>query len=157
MFPFVDDSGRGHSVLAFVMVLPFSRALNVAFVPQQSLSTLLRRNPQPVEQLDGFQCRILYVNMKVVAAGRDREEVTFQLRLLDFARLAGFEPRACRPFRAQSKWRVERTIGCLRSSFWPAVKSINLLHLEPADGGAAGGRSERARTRHHEAAARRHI
>ncbi len=129
VFPFLDDSGRKRNVLAFVMVLSFSRALSVAFVPQQDLSTLLRCHLQAFEQLGGVPRRVLYDNMRAVVAGRDGERVTFQPRLLDFALLAGYEPRACRPYRAQSKGRVERAIGYLRTSFWPAVKFTNLLDL----------------------------
>ena len=129
VFPFVDDSGRKRNVLAFVMVLSFSRVMSVAFVPQQDLSTLLRCHLQAFEELGGVPRRILYDNMKAVVAGRDGERVTFQSVLLDFALLAGFEPRACRPCRAQSKGRVERAIGYLRTSFWPAVRFTTLVDL----------------------------
>ena len=155
VFPFVDEAGRRRNVLAFVMVLSFSRALRVAFVPQQDLSTLLRCHLQAFEALGGVPRRILYDSMKAVVAGREAERVTFQPRLLDFALLAGFEPRACRPYRAQSKGRVERAIGYLRTSFWPAARFTSLVDLNRQVERVAGGGGERARARHHSCSARR--
>lgn len=38
---------------------------------------------------------------------------------LDFARDYGFVPRACRPYRARSKGKVERPIRYIRRSFRP--------------------------------------
>jgi transposase len=106
-------------VLAFVMVLSFSRALYVEFVQQQDLSTLLRCHLHAFEAFGGVPQRILYDNMKTVVLERSAERVVFHPRLLDFALLAGFTPKACRPYRAQSKGRVERAIRYVRDSFWP--------------------------------------
>lgn len=123
VFAYEDAGGRRRSVLAFVMVLSFSRALHVEFVQQQDLSTLLRCHLHAFEAFGGVPQRILYDNMKTVVLERDGERVVFHPRLLDFALLAGFTPRACRPYRAQSKGRVERSIKYLRDSFWPVAFS----------------------------------
>jgi transposase len=128
VFAFEDERGRRKSVLAFVMILSFSRALHVEFVTQQDLSTLLRCHLHAFETFGGVPKRILYDNMKTVVLERDRERVVFHPRLLDFALLAGFAPKACRPYRAQSKGRVERSIKYLRDSFWP-VNFTDLLDL----------------------------
>ena len=119
VFAYEDERGRRKSVLAFVMVLSFSRALYVEFVQQQDLSTLLRCHLRAFEVFGGVPQRILYDNMKTVVLERDGERVVFHPRFLDFALLAGFTPKACRPYRAQSKGRVERSIKYLRDSFWP--------------------------------------
>ena len=128
VFPYVDASGRRQRVLAFVMVLSFSRALYVEFVTQQDLSTLLRCHLHAFAAFGGVPQRILYDNMKTVVLERDGERVVFHPRLLDFALLSGFTPRACRPYRAQSKGRVERSIRYLRDSFWP-VDFTDLVDL----------------------------
>jgi transposase len=129
VFPFVDAAGKRRSVLAFVMVLSFSRALFVEFVQQQDLSTLLKCHLRAFETFGGVPKRVLYDNMKTVVRERDGDRVVFHPRLLDFALLAGYTPKACRPYRAQSKGRVERAIGYLRSSFWPAVRFTDLSDL----------------------------
>jgi transposase len=128
VFAFEDERGRRKSVLAFVMIVSFSRALYVEFVTQQDLSTLLRCHLHAFEAFGGVPQRILYDNMKTVVLERNAERVVFHPRLLDFALLAGFTPRACRPYRAQSKGRVERSIKYLRDSFWP-VHFADLLDL----------------------------
>jgi transposase len=119
VFPYLDADGKRRSVLAFVMLLSFSRTMFVEFVQQQDLSTLLRAHLHAFETFGGVPRRILYDNMKTVVLDRTAERVVFHPRFLDFALLAGFTPRACRPYRAQSKGRVERAIQYLRSSFWP--------------------------------------
>jgi len=63
VFAYEDDRGRRKSVLAFVMVLSFSRALYVEFVTQQDLSTLLRCHLHAFEAFGGVPKRVLYDNM----------------------------------------------------------------------------------------------
>ena len=43
-------------------------------------------------------------------------------RMLDFARRVGFEMRLCRPYRAQTKGKVESGVKYVRGNFWPAVR-----------------------------------
>ena len=119
VFPYLDADGKRRSILAFVMVLSFSRTLHVEFVQQQDLTTLLRAHVHAFESFDGVPRRILFDNMKTVVLERTAGRVVFHPCFLDFALLAGFTPRACRPYRAQSKGRVERAIQYLRTSFWP--------------------------------------
>jgi transposase len=138
VFAFEDERGRRKSVLAFVMVLSFSRALYVEFVQQQDLSTLLRCHLHAFEAFGGVPQRVLYDNMKTVVLERDAERVVFHPRLLDFALLAGFTPKACRPYRAQSKGRVERSIKYLRDSFWP-VNFTDLVDLNRQVGAWVAG------------------
>lgn len=48
------------------------------------------------------------------------------------ARCAGFLPRLCQPYRAQTKGKVERFIGYLKRSFWvPFVATMRQAGLEP--------------------------
>jgi transposase len=128
VFAYQDERGRRKSVLAFVMLLSHSRAMFVEFVLQQDLSTLLRCHLHAFEAFGGVPQRILYDNMKTVVLERSAERVVFHPRLLDFALLAGFAPKACRPYRAQSKGRVERAIRYVRDSFWP-IEFTDLLDL----------------------------
>lgn len=45
--------------------------------------------------------------------------IRWQEAYLDFARHFGFIPRACRPYRARTKGKIERPIRYIRQSFWP--------------------------------------
>jgi hypothetical protein len=78
----------------------------------------------------------------------------FHPGFLDYARHAGFLPRLCRPFRAQTKGKVERFIGDLKGSFWvPFVATMRQAGLQPdkpaATAAAARGLSEVANPRVH--------
>ncbi len=56
----------------------------------------------------------------------------FHAGFLDYAKHAGFLPRLCHPYRAQTKGKVERFIGYLKGSFWvPFVASMRQAGLRP--------------------------
>lgn len=95
------------------------------FVEQQDLSTLLGCHLRAFAALGGVPKTILYDNMKTVVLRRQGETVEYHPRLLDFALLAGFVPRSCRPYRAQTKGRVERAIGYLRQHFWSGARFVD--------------------------------
>jgi len=56
--------------------------------------------------------------MKTVWLGTDeRGEIIWHPVFLDFARYWGFAPRLCRPYRAQTKGRVESGVKYVRRNF----------------------------------------
>src|SRR5712692_10503862 len=56
--------------------------------------------------------------MKTVALGTDeRGEGKWQPQFLDFARYWGFVPRLCRPYRPQTKGKIEAGVGYVRGNF----------------------------------------
>jgi transposase len=68
VFAYEDEGGRRRSVLAFVMIVSFSRALYVEFVQQQDLSTLLRCHLHAFEAFGGVPQRVLtdYVPRNII-------------------------------------------------------------------------------------------
>jgi transposase len=62
---------------------------------------------------------ILYDNMKqvVIKRGADSKTHRFNESLLDFAGVTGFIPKLCRPYRAKTKGKVERSIGYIKDRF----------------------------------------
>src|SRR5690606_10502435 len=128
-FSFIDVHGRRRKVYGFVLVLSYSRAMYVEFTEHQDMSTLLRCHLNAFAALGGVPRSVLYDNMKTVVLSRTGDAVEYHPRLLDFALLAGFTPRSCRPYRAQTKGRVERMIGYIKQSFWPGVRFTNLADL----------------------------
>src|SRR5260370_34103981 len=85
--------------------------------------------------LAGVPVEVLYDNMKTVVIERNTYGLgahRFQAGFLDYARHAGFLPRLCQPYRAQTKGKVERFIGYLKRSFWvPFVASMRQAGLKP--------------------------
>jgi len=69
-------------------------------------------------QLGGVPEEILYDRMKTVWLETDeRGEVVWNPVFLDFARYWGFTPRLCRPYRAQTKGKVESGVKYIRRNF----------------------------------------
>jgi transposase len=127
-----EHEGKQHRVYAFVFVLSYSRMLYVEFVEHQDLSTLIRCHIHAFETL-GIPLVILYDNMRTVVTGRDEKgQAQINPRFADFALAVGFTPRACQPYRPQTKGRVERSVGYLRQNFWPGriFSSLNDLNQQ---------------------------
>jgi transposase len=61
---------------------------------------------------------ILYDNQKLVVLSRAGGQVHFHPEFLQFAGHFSFKPRLCRPYRARTKGKVERSIGYVRDRFF---------------------------------------
>ena len=84
----------------------------------QKLGTLLRMHEAAFQELGGVPEEILYDRMKTVWTGTDeRGEIIWNAVFLDFARYWGFTPRLCRPYRAQTKGKVESGVKYVRRNF----------------------------------------
>ncbi len=69
----------------------------------------------------GVPREVLYDNMKTVVLQRDAYQTgqhRFHPSLWQFGKEMGFSPRLCRPFRAQTKGKVERMVQYTRNSFY---------------------------------------
>lgn len=128
VFPYQGE-GKRKRYYAFVMVLSYSRMTYVEFVEHQDLSTLIRCHIHAFAAL-GIPRTLLYDNLKPVVQGRDEYgKPLLNSRFADFALTMDFRPRICQPYRAQTKGRVERTIGYIRNHFWPGRTFSNLADL----------------------------
>lgn len=126
----LEDGAHRQAVWGFVFTLGHSRAMAADAATDQRLETFLRLHETAFEALDGVPHEILYDHMKTVVLGRDeRGEVRWHPIFLDFARYWGFRPRLCRPYRAQSKGKVEAGIRYLRRSFLPGREASSLEDL----------------------------
>lgn len=114
----VQEAGRTQKLYGFVLTLGHSRAMYADLALQQTLPTLLRLHEAAFDALGGVPREILYDWMKTVASGTDeRGEVRWHPQFLDFARYWGFVPRLCRPYRPQTKGKIENGIGYVRHNF----------------------------------------
>jgi transposase len=121
-----SDAGT-QKLYGFVLTLGHSRALYADLATDQTLPTLLRLHEAAFGALGGIPREILYDWMKTVALGTDdRGEVRWQPQFLDFARYWGFTPRLCRPYRPQTKGKIEAGVGYLRGNFLAGCQPDNL-------------------------------
>jgi transposase len=118
---------RGRDRLAvFIATLGWSRATYVEFVNDERLETLLGCHERAFYFFGGVPREVLYDNMRTVVTDRDQYgpgRHRYNRTFLDFAHHYGFLPRLCRPYRAQTKGKVERFIGYLRGSFYVPLAS----------------------------------
>jgi len=127
---FDDEPGVTRVVWLFSMVLGHSRYLFARFCLHQDLQTLLRLHIEAFEHFGGVPREILYDRMKSAVLGEGEDEhVVYNASLLALAQHYGFAPRACKPYRAKTKGKVERPIGYVRQSFFYARTFLNDVDL----------------------------
>src|SRR5229473_1660172 len=116
---FTDDPGTSWVVWLFSLVLGHSRFLFARYVLHQDLQTLLRCHIQAFDAIDGVPIEILYDRMKTAVTGEDDQGyIAYNRSLLALAQHYRFQPRACRPYRAKTKGKVERPFSYIRQDFF---------------------------------------
>ena len=110
----------------FVATLGWSRAAYLEFVEDERVETLIACHEHAFLAFGGVPRDVLFDNMKTVVLERDaygEGRHRFNPAFRDFAKHAGFRPRLCSPYRAQTKGKVERFIRYVRGSFWVPLTS----------------------------------
>jgi transposase len=127
---FTDEPGVTRIIWLFSLVLGYSRHIFARFVMHQDLQTLLRCHMQAFAAIDGVPIEILYDRMKTAVTGEDQEgHIVYNRSLLALAKHYRFHPRACRPYRAKTKGKVERPFSYIRQDFFLARTFRNLEDL----------------------------
>ena len=119
---FTHEPGQERKVWLFAMVLGHSRYLWAQFVLHQDLPTLLRCHMEALEHFGGAPREILYDRMKTAVLGEPEagRGVVYNAKLLALGSHYGFVPRACQPYRAKTKGKVERPFRYIRADFFMA-------------------------------------
>jgi transposase len=114
----VWQEGRQVKIWGFAITLGYSRRMMAEAATDQKLGTLLRMHEAAFQEWQGVPEEILYDRMKTVWTGSDeRGEIVWNTVFLDFARYWGFTPRLCRPYRAQTKGKIESGVKYIRRNF----------------------------------------
>lgn len=123
---FTDEPEAERIVWLFSMVLGHSRMMWARFVARQDLPTVLRCHIAAFEAFGGAPEQILYDRMKTAVLGEAEDPdqlgkgIAYNPKLLDLAAHYGFLPKACRPYRAKTKGKVERPFRYVREDFFLA-------------------------------------
>lgn len=113
---FKTSFGMVHAPL---VILSFSRYLWVRFFLHEDQLTVLSGLHQAFLAFGGIPRTLLFDRMKTAVARSDPSgKAIFNEEMLRFAHHYGFQPIACRPYRAKTKGRVERAVSYLRHSFF---------------------------------------
>lgn len=113
---------------ALLVVLGYSRLLWLQFYPRQTLAVLMRALEEAFTAFGGVPAELLFDQMKAVIIEDQRDIGGKLLENLEFVRFAahwGFRIRACRPYRARTKGKVERPVGYVRQSFFYGRQFLN--------------------------------
>ena len=111
-----------------MVVLAYSRLLWLQFYPRQTMAVLMRGLEDAFGFFGGVPAELLFDQMKAVIIEDQRELGGRLLENAEFMRFAahwGFRIRACRPYRAKTKGKVERPIGYVRQSFFYGRAFLN--------------------------------
>lgn len=113
---------------ALLVVLGYSRLLWMRFFARQTMATLIRGLESAFECFGGVPQELLFDQMRSVVISDARFDGAGLLMNAEFMRFAahwGFRPRACRPYRARTKGKVERPIRYVRQSFFYGRTFLN--------------------------------
>ncbi len=127
----VEIDGKIKKLFCFSMILGYSRMRYVELTLSTDTSTLLQCHLNAFQYFGGCTQEILYDNMKQVVIKRalKSSDSEWNLQFEDFFKYYGFIPRLCRPYRPQTKGKIENTIGYVKRDFVLGVKSNSLENL----------------------------
>jgi len=117
------------TLMAFVMVLSFSRWIFLRFFLDAQMSNFLRGHEAAFQTWKGLPRVLLYDNLKSAVLERQGDAIRFHPTLLEFAAHYRFEPRPVAVARGNEKGRVERAIRYARESFFAARRWTDLDDL----------------------------
>lgn len=104
-----------------LVVLAYSRLLWMWFYRRQDMRTLIHGLESAFAFFGGVTEDMLFDQMKTVITRDDRLKGGDLVRNAEFQRFSGhwcFKAKACRPYRAQTKGKIERPIRYVRESFF---------------------------------------
>jgi transposase len=128
--------GKRTKVYLFVLTLGYSRRMYAAATADEKMPAFLRSHEEGFTFLGGIPHEIVYDNLKSVVLGRDFEGSRFEWNPVfwDFSRYYGFRPHPHRPYRPQTKGKVESGVKYvkrfLRGKEFRSLEDLNARLLE---------------------------
>ena len=132
-------------LMAFVMVLSWSRQIFLRFYLNAQMENFLRGHVAAFETWTGLPKVLLYDNLKSAVLERQGDAIRFHPTLLALSAHYHFEPRPVAIARGNEKGRVERAIRYIRDNFFAARhwKTLDDLNAQ-ADAWCQGTSADRA-------------
>ena len=141
-FGYVNIGNARRPLMAFVMVLSYSRKIFLQFSLDARMANFLRGHTAAFNAWQGVPRVLLYDNLKSAVLERRGDAIRFNPTLLEFASHYRFEPRPVAPARGNEKGRVERAIRYVRDNFfgareWTDIAELNRQAMEWCEGKTA--------------------
>jgi transposase len=117
---YLDIDGQRRKLYCFTMVLGYSRMRYAEFTIRIDVHTLIQCHLNAFQYFGGHTQEILYDNMKQVVLKRapKSSDSSWNPKFEDFFTHYGFIPRLCRPYRPQTKGKIENTVGFVKRDFF---------------------------------------
>jgi len=143
-FGHIEIGRAKRPLMAFVMVLSWSRRIFLRFYLDARMENFLRGHVGAFESWGGLPRVLLYDNLKSAVLERQGDAIRFHPTLLEFAGCYRFEPRPVAVARGNEKGRVERAIRYIRENFFAARAFTDLSDLNrQADAWCLGAADDR--------------
>ena len=120
---------------ALLVVLGYSRLLWLRFFARKDMAALLAGLEQAFAFFRGVPRELLFDQMRSVITKDERldgRRLVHNAEFLRFSAHWSFTPRACRPYRAKIKGKVERPVSCVRGNFFYGREFLNDHDLQMA-------------------------
>lgn len=124
-----EEGGVTHKVYGFTAILSYSRMRFVTFVKRADAPTLIRCLMEAFEYFGGVPQAVLTDRMKSVLLAMVDGQPHWHPVFSDFVASLGIAPRVCKAYTPQTKGKVERSVGVIKSAFWPGVRFTDLDDL----------------------------
>lgn len=121
--PFADGPTTVH---IFVLTLGYSRRMFAEGYEHERIDALLDAHEHAFAYFGGLTAELLYDRMRTVVLGVDEDRPRWNTKFQAFARHWSFEPRLCRPYRAQTKGKVESAVKYIKRNFIPGRRFRDL-------------------------------
>ncbi|QND60485.1 IS21 family transposase [Mesorhizobium huakuii] len=128
-FGHIEIGNARRPLMAFVMVLSYSRDIYLRFFLDARMENFLRGHVGAFNTWCGLPRVLLYDNLKSAVLERQGDAIRFHPTLLAFAGFYRFEPRPVAVARGNEKGRVERAIRHIREAFFIARRFTDLDDL----------------------------
>jgi transposase len=119
----------GRRLYGFALTLSYSRMRFVEFTQQQDIHHLLNCMVHAFQYFEGVTERVLTDRMKTVLIDETGGELHFNTKFLQFAAYYGLVPQVCRPYRPETKGKIESTIRFVKQNLWPGIQFDSLTDL----------------------------
>ncbi|HEY0309433.1 MAG TPA: IS21 family transposase [Acidobacteriaceae bacterium] len=119
-FGHIEIGKASRPLMAFVMVLSYSRDIYLRFFLDARMENFLRGHVGAFNAWNSLPRVLLYDNLKSAVLERQGDAIRFHPTLLAFAAHYRFEPRPVAVARGNEKGRVERAIRHIREAFFIA-------------------------------------
>jgi transposase len=144
-FGYLQIGKAKRPLMAFVMVLSWSRQIFLRFYLNAQMENFLRGHVSAFETWNGLPQVLLYDNLKSAVLERQGDAIRFHPTLLALSAHYRFEPRPVAVARGNEKGRVERAIRYIRDNFfagrdWQTLDELNAQADEWCQGVSANRR-----------------